>query len=167
MYSKKVTTNSGRPVNRARSSGTGVEMTDAHHHAARHHQRRGGEPELLGPQQRRDDHVAPGLQLTVGLHHDPVAQPVQHQRLLGLGQPEFPRTARVLERGQRAGPRSAVVPRDQDDVGVRLAHPGRHRTDAHLRHQLHVDARRRVGVLQVVDQLGQVLDRVDVVMRGR
>ena len=35
------------------------------------------------------------------------------------------------------------------------------------RHQLHVHPGLRVGVLQVVDQLRQILDRVDVVVRRR
>ena len=48
-----------------------------------------------------------------------------------------------------------------------LETPGRDRADADLGDQLHVHARRRVGVLQVVDQLGEVLDRVDVVVRRR
>ena len=52
----------------------GVEVADAHHHAARHDERRRGEPELLGAEQRRDHDVATGLELTVGLHDDPVAQ---------------------------------------------------------------------------------------------
>ena len=39
--------------------------------------------------------------------------------------------------------------------------------DADLADQLDVDARLRVGVLQVVDQLREILDRVDVVVRRR
>jgi hypothetical protein len=72
----------------------GVEVADAHHDAARHHEGRGGETELLGAEQRRDDHVAAGLQLTVDLHDDAVAQAVEQQRLLGLGQAELPRARR-------------------------------------------------------------------------
>ena len=74
-------------------------MTHAHHHAAGHDQRRGREAELLGAKQRRDDDIATGLQLTVGLDDDPLAQAVGDQRLLGLGETEFPWTARVLQRG--------------------------------------------------------------------
>ena len=142
-------------------------MADPHHDAARDHQRRGGEAELLGAEQRRDDHVAAGLELAVGLHDDPVAQPVEQQRLLGLGEAELPRTAGVLERGQRRGAGAAVVAGDQHHVGVRLGDARRDRADADLGDQLHVHARLRVGVLQVVDQLGEVLDRVDVVVRRR
>ncbi len=152
----------GRDADRA-----GVEVADPHHDAAGDHQRCRGEAELLGAEQGGDHDVAAGLQLAVGLHDDPVAQPVEQQRLLGLGEPELPRRARVLERGERAGAGAAVVARDQDDVGVRLAHARRHRADTDLADQLDVDARRRVGVLQVVDELGEVLDRVDVVVRRR
>ena len=61
----------GRDAHRAR-----VEVADPHHHAARHDERRGGEAELLGPEQRGHDDVATGLQLSVGLEHDPAAQSV-------------------------------------------------------------------------------------------
>ena len=109
MYSKKLTTNSGLPLNRLRSSGFWVatptgqvsRWQHAHHHAAGHDERRGRESELLGAEQRRDHDVATGLQLAVGLDDDAVAQPVQDERLLGLGEAEFPRAAGMLQRRQR------------------------------------------------------------------
>jgi hypothetical protein len=128
---------------------------------------RGGEAVLLGAEQRADDDVAAGLELAVDLHHDPVAQAVEQQRLLRLGQAELPRRAGVLERGQRRGAGAAVVAGDEHDVGVRLGDARRDRADADLGHQLDVDPRPVVGVLQVVDELGEVLDRVDVVVRRR
>ena len=48
-----------------------------------------------------------------------------------------------------------------------LGNAGRDRADADLRHQLDRDAGVRVDVLQVVDQLRQVLDGVDIVVRRR
>ena len=143
-------------------------MTHAHHDAAGHDERRGGEAELLAAEQRGDDDVTPRLELAVDLDDDPVAQTVDEERLLGLGQAELPRAARVLERGQRRRSGAAVVARDEDDVGVRLGHARRDRPHALLGHELDVDPRLRVGVLQVVDELSQVLDRIDVVVgRGR
>ena len=102
MYSKKFSTNSGLPVKRSRSSGFWVATPTGQvsrwqtriMHAARHDERRGGEAELLGAEQRGDDDVAAGLQLAVGLHDDAVAQAVEQQRLLGLGQAELPRARR-------------------------------------------------------------------------
>ena len=73
----------------------------------------------------------------------------------------------VLEAGQRRRAGAAVVAGDEHDVGVRLADPRRDRADADLGDELDVDPRPVVGVLQVVDQLGEVLDRVDVVVRRR
>ena len=145
----------------------GVEVADPHHDAARHHERRAGEAVLLGAEQRRDDDVAPGLELAVGLHHDPVAQAVEQQRLLGLGEAELPGAAGVLERRERRGAGAAVVAGDEDDVRVRLGHARRDRADPDLGDELDVHPRRRVGVLEVVDELRQVLDRVDVVVRRR
>ena len=57
-------------------------MADAHHDASRHNEWGGGEAELLGPEKRGNDDISTGLHLTVGLHHDAVAQAVEHQRLL-------------------------------------------------------------------------------------
>ncbi len=146
---------------------TGVEVTDAHHHAAHHHQRRGGEPELLGAEQRRHHHVAAGLELAVDLDDDAVAQLVAQQHLLRLGQAELPGHAGVLQAGEGRGAGAAVVARDEDHVGVGFRDPGGDRADARLGDQLDVHAGRRVGVLQVEDQLRQILDRVDVVVRWR
>ena len=111
----------------------GVEVADAHHHAAAHHERRGGEAELLGAEQRRDHDVAAGLQLAVALHDDAVAQAVAQQRLLGLGDAELPRRARVLERRERRRAGAAVVAGDEHDVGVRLGHARGDRAHADLR----------------------------------
>ena len=63
--------------------------------------------------------------------------------------------------------RPPVVTGDQDHVRVRLGHARGDRTHAGLGHQLHADARLGVRHLQVEDQLRQVFDRIDVVMRGR
>jgi hypothetical protein len=67
----------------------------------------------------------PGLQLPVGLDHDPAAQVVQEQGLVGLGQPEFPGQPRVLDAGLRRRPGPAIVSADQHHVRMRLRHAGR------------------------------------------
>ena len=103
----------GCPEKRARSSGFWVAMPTGQvsrwqtriRMQPRHDERCGGEAELLGAEQGGDDDVAAGLDLAVDLHDDAVAQPVEHQGLLGLGQAELPRAAGVLEAGQRAGAR--------------------------------------------------------------
>ena len=109
MKAKKVSTNSGWPVNRSRSTGFCVATPTGQVSRWQTRiitqpdddQRRGREAELLRAEQRGHDDVAAGLELAVGLDHDPVAQPVEQQRLLGLGEAELPRRAGVLERGER------------------------------------------------------------------
>ncbi len=145
----------------------GVEVALPHHDAARDHQRRGGETELVGAEQRADQHVPAGLQLAVDLDADASAQPVQDQGLLGLGQTQFPRRAGVLDRGDRRGAGAAVVAGDHHVVGLGLGDAGGDGTHADFGDQLDRDRGPGVGVLQVVDQLRQVLDRIDVVVRRR
>ncbi len=150
-----------RDADRAR-----VEVTLAHHDAAGGHERRGREPELVGAEQRADHDVAPGLHLTVDLHGDAAAQAVEHQRLLRLRKTELPRRACVLDRRFRrcAGP--AVVPGDRHVVGLRLRDSRGDGAYADLGDELHRDRRVGIAVLQVVDQLREILDRVDVVVRA-
>ncbi len=152
----------GRDPDRA-----GVEVADAHHHAAERDQRRGREAELVGPEDRGDHDVAAGAHLTVDLDEDARAQVVAQQRLLGLREPDLPGDAGVVDRRLRRSAGAAVVPGDHDVVGVRLGDAGRDGPHAHLGHELDRDAGARVRAAQVVDQLLEVLDRVDVVVRRR
>ena len=156
-----------RRVLRGDAHRAGVQVALAHHDAAHGHQRRGGEAELLGAQQRGDGDVAAGLQLAVGLHADAAAQIVHHQHLVGFRQAQFPGNAGVLDGTERRSAGAAAVAGDQHHVGMRLGHARGHRAHAHFGHQLHRDARARVDVLQIVDELRQVLDGVDVVVRRR
>ncbi len=148
--------------------GAGVEVADAHHDAAGGDQGGGREAELVGAEQCGDDDVAAGPHLAVGLEHDPRAQPALDQGLLGLGQAELPRGTRPLEARERRGAGAAVVAGDDDVVGAALRDAGGDRPDARLGGELDRDRGLGVRRAQVVDQLLQVLDRVDVVVgRGR
>ena len=73
----------------------------------------------------------------------------------------------MSQRRQRTGARAAAVARDQYHIGVRLCHARRHGAHANLRDELHGDARFGIHILQVVDQLRQIFNRVDIVMRRR
>ena len=48
-----------------------------------------------------------------------------------------------------------------------LRDTGRHRPDTDLRYQLHRDTGIRIGIFKVKNQLGQILDRIDVVVGRR
>jgi len=152
----------GRDADRA-----SVEMAFAHHHAARGDQSGRGDAEFVGAQQRADYHLAARADAAIDLHGNAAAQPVQHQGLMRLGETDFPRLAGMMDRAERRRAGAALMARDRDMIRIGLAHAGRDRADAELRDQLHADPRLAVRVLQVVDELRQVLDRIDVVMRRR
>ena len=137
---------------------TGVQVADAHHDAALNHQRSGSKTKLLSTQQHRDHDITTGLELAIALHADAVAQPVEHQGLLGFSEPQLPRTAGVLEAGQWRGTSAAIVAGDQHDVGMRLRDTSGDGTHALLGDELDVNAGARIGVLEVVDELCQILD---------
>ena len=89
-------------------------MAFAHHDAAFDHQRSGGEAEFIRAQQRADHHIATGFHLAVGLHADTATQAVQHQRLLGFGQPQF-HGAGMFDRRPRRCAGAAIMAGDHDD----------------------------------------------------
>ena len=175
MKRKKLTTNSGLPVNCFRSSGSCVAMPTGQ--VFRWQTRIITQPDTTSGAVAKPNSSAPisaatttsrpGLELAVHLHDDPVAQAVEHQHLLRLGEPQLPRHAAVFDGRERRGARAAVVSRNQHDVGVRLGHARRNRPDAGHRDELDVNPGLRVRVLQVVNELRQVFDRIDVVMRRR
>ena len=123
-------------------------------------------PNSSAPEQRADDDVEPGAQPAVDLQADAAAQVVADQHLLGLGEAELPGHARVPDRRGGGGARAAVHAGDHDVVGAGLGDAGGHGADARERDELDADLGRRVGAAQVVDQLREVLDRVDVVVRA-
>ncbi|MNE12389.1 hypothetical protein D3C80_1051870 [compost metagenome] len=154
-------------VLRGNAHRAGIEMALAHHDAARRNQRRGGKAEFIRTEQSADDDIAAGLQAAIHLQSDARAKAVQHQGLLGFGKADFPWGTSVLQRGERRCAGAAIKTGNGDMVGARLGNTGRNRADADFRHQLHRNIGFRVDVLQIVDQLRQIFDGIDVVVRRR
>jgi len=127
----------------------------------------GAKPNSSAPKSAPITTSAPGAETAVDLDHDAAAQPLAHQRLVGFGKPDFPWGARVLDRGEGRGAGAALEACNGDVVGARLRDARGHRADADFGNQLDRDLTVRIDVLEVVDQLRQILDRIDVVMRRR
>ena len=142
-------------------------MTLAHHDAAGGDQRRGGEAEFVGTEQRADHDVAAGAHAAVDLDTDAAAQPVGDQCLVRLGKPDLPGRAGMLDRGERRGAGAALIAGDGHMVGARLRHAGGDGADADFGDELDRDVAVRIDVLEIEDELSEVLDRINVVMRRR
>ena len=89
---------------------------------------------------------------------DAAAQIVHHQRLVRLGNAQFPRQTGMFDAGQWRSTRAAAVPGDEDVICVPLGHAGGNCADADFGNQLHADSRPAVSILQIVDQLLEILD---------
>ena len=150
----------GRYTDRA-----GIQVALAHHDAALHHQGGGGKAELIGTEQGADGHVTAGLHLAIGLHTNPATQSVQHEGLLGFGQADFPGATAMLDGRPGRCTGTTVMARNNYMVSLALGHTGCNRAYTNFRHQFHADSGVRCHVLQVVNQLGQVFDRINVVVR--
>ena len=82
-------------------------------------------------------------------------------------QTEFPGNARVLDACDRRSARSTAVAGNENDIRMRFRHAGCDGADADFRNQFDGDARARIRVLQVIDQLREIFDRINIVVRRR
>ena len=69
--------------------------------------------------------------------------------------------------GQRRCTGTTIVAGDQHHIGKCFRHTGGDGAYAHFSYQLHADTGSAVTVLQIMNQLGQIFDGIDVVMRRR
>ena len=84
-----------------------------------------------------------------------------------FAQSNFPRKARVLDGRQRRRSRAAIMPADGNDVSACLRHSRGNDAHARARDKLHANAGPWIHRAQIMNQLGQVFDAVNVVMRRR
>ena len=84
-----------------------------------------------------------------------------------FAQTDFPRQASVLDGSERRRACAAIMSADGNDVGTGLCHSSGDDADPRSRNKFHSDAGTRVHRAQIVNQLRQIFDAVDIVMRRR
>ena len=149
------------------AGGAVVQMADAQIAAAERHHRPRTEAEALGTENGGFDDVEPGFQAAIHLQADFVAKVVFHQGLLRFGQAQFPRAAGIFHAGKRGGTGAAVVAGNGNQVGIGFGHTGSNSAHAGQRHQFHRNQGFGVDLLQVENQLRQIFDGINIVMRRR
>ena len=149
------------------ADGTGIFGTYPHHHAAQRDQRCGGKTILFRSQECRNGHVPACHQLAVSLDPDPGTQAAADQGLMGLGDAQLPGESGAVDRAVRCRACAAVIAGDQDHLGAGFGNAGGNGTDACFRNQLDGYAGPAVGILQIIDQLGQIFDGIDVMVGRR
>ena len=156
-----------RFILRGNANRAGIQMALPRHHASDCQQRRCAEAEFVGAQNCRENNVPGEFQASVHTEREPRTEAGANQRVMGLAQPDFPRKPGILDRSERRRTRAAVVPAYGNDVGAGFCDPGGNDAHAGSGNQFHADARLRVHGAQIVNQLRQIFDAVNVVMRWR
>ena len=146
---------------------TGIQVTLTHHHTTQYDEGGCTEAELLSTEQSHEDDVTTTLQLTIDLQANLSTKTVLHQSLLSLGETNLRRDTSETHTRCRAGTRTTLGTRDNDEVCLRLSHTGSDGTHTTLSYQLDRDSCLRVYVLEIEDELSQILDTIDIVMRWR
>ena len=142
-------------------------MAYAHHPASHRHERRRRKAKLLRTQQQGHHHIVTGHQLAVGFQRHRLAQPIAAEHLMCLRQADLPWKARMMHAAHRSRARTAFSAGNQDPAGAGLRHAAGNGSHPCGGNQLDSDLRFLVGALQVINQLCQVLDGIDIVMRRR
>src|SRR6185295_3058657 len=84
-----------------------------------------------------------------------------------FGKTELPRRAGVLDRRPWRRARATIMAGYGHVIGFRLGHTGCNRAHPILGNQFDADGSAGVRVLQVMNQLREIFDRIDIVMRWR
>src|SRR6266481_1275231 len=84
-----------------------------------------------------------------------------------FAQTDFPRQSSIFDGGEWRRTSSAVVAADGDDVGASFCNAGCDDANARAGNQFYADARTRIDGAQIVNELSEVFDAVNIVVRRR
>ena len=127
----------------------------------------GAETDPVGAEQHKLDDVAAGPRSAVRPQLHPVTHPRFYQCPVCLAHADLSGEPDKLDGMLACRPGAAIVAADGDDIGACLCYAqgnGGHSGD---RWNFHRDASGGIGRAQFLDDLGQILDRVDIMVIGR
>ena len=84
-----------------------------------------------------------------------------------FGNAQLPRKSGIAHTGARRSTRSAVIAGNEDDIRASFGNTDGNRADTGLRYQLHADTSVAVRIFQIMNELCQILDRINIMMRRR
>ncbi len=146
---------------------TGIEVADTQHHTADNDQRTRTEGILLGTEDRRFDDIECRFESTVCFQRNLSSEVVGFEGIMRLKESEFPRVTRKTDRTDRCGTCTAVPAGDDDLVGIGFRHTGCNGSDTGSRYEFDRDLRIRINLLHIEDQLCQIFDGIDIMVRRR
>jgi hypothetical protein len=123
-----------------------------------------GETPLLGSEQTRDGDITSGPQLAIRLNGHTTTQVIENQRLVSLSKAQLPRKTGVFDTSPSGCSSTTIVTSNEDVIGLSLGDTTGNDTDADFGNEFDGYSRARVGAFQIVDELFEILNRVDVVV---
>src|SRR3984893_6530900 len=137
------------------------------HDAANRQQRSGPKSKFVSAQNGRQNNIACKFQASVHAERETRTEASANQSVMCFAQPNFPRQTRILDRRKWRRSGSTVVAADGDDVGASLRNTRGNNSYSRAGHQLHADSRVGIYRPQIMNQLRQVFDTVNIMMRWR
>ena len=152
----------GRNTNRAV-----VRVANARHDTTRGNHRNSTEAVLIRSHERSLDDVKTRSAATVRAQNDAFAETILDKSSVRLNETHLQRTTAVLDGRQRRRTSTTITTRNLNDIGVRLGDTRCDSTDASLSHELHGHLGLLIDHVQIVDELREILNGVNVVVRRR
>ena len=147
--------------------GTGIKIAHSHHYTAHCNKRSSCESELLSAQQCRNKYITTCHELSVGLYAYPRTQTVEHKGLVSFSKSQLPWKTCIIYGASGSSACTAVIARDEYYLSACLGNTCRNSSHASLGDKLYGDTRLIIGIFQVKDELCQIFNGVDIVMRRR
>mmetsp|Transcript_12088 Transcript_12088/g.17723 ORF Transcript_12088/g.17723 Transcript_12088/m.17723 type:complete len:263 (+) Transcript_12088:1018-1806(+) len=151
---------------RSDTYGACIQVALTHHDTSHSNQRSGSKAKLLGSKQTRYGNITTSFDLPISLQLDAITETIQYQCLLCFSKTELPRQATSLDSRPSRSPRSTVVSTDGNVIRERLRYARSDDTNSNFGHKLDRNFSCWLSVLQVMNQLSKIFNRVNVVMRG-
>ena len=146
---------------------TGVQIADSHHYTAHSYKRCCSKTEFLCTKKCCNCNITTAHQFTVCLNADTVTKSVHKQCLMGFSKSKLPWKSCIVNGASGCCTSTSIISGNQDYLCTSLCNSGCNRTNASLRNQLYRNICIFICIFQVIDQLCQVLDGIDIVMRRR
>mmetsp|Transcript_90956 Transcript_90956/g.235813 ORF Transcript_90956/g.235813 Transcript_90956/m.235813 type:complete len:247 (-) Transcript_90956:2908-3648(-) len=152
---------------RGNTHGATVHVANAGHDAALRDHRNTPETEFFTAHHRSDNNVPAGLDASVDAQGHTLPQAIADKNLLCLSQSLLPGSTCMHDAAQGRSTGASIMARNLDDICVGLGHTRGNRSDARACNELDGHLGLWADLMQVIDELGQVLDGIDIVVRGR
>ena len=142
-----------------------VVVAQAHHFTSQCNERCSGKAKFFSTKDAGKGHIGAVHEFAVGFQAHTRTQVVGDQRLMCFRQAEFPWQPSVMDRVERYSTSAAVCAGYEYDLGTSFGNACSNGADAGFTGQLHGNIGVNVGIFEIVDELREVFNGVNIVMR--